>query len=107
MRSSLSDPTQLPHPYCTKTTEIMVLTIRQTISFFEDTDQMAIPHETRIQLQQEGIDYILDYLDFDGEALRQVAENSRRPGGRVPNFDPNAKPGSTMPTPPFVFGAKS
>jgi len=68
---------------------------------------MAILNATRIQLQQEGIEHLSDLLDFDKEALRQVAENLRRPGGRVPNPDPAADPGDTIPTPPFVFGAKS
>jgi len=85
----------------------MVLTNAQMISFFEDVDQMAIPNATRIQLQQEGIEHLADLLDFDKEALRQVAENLRRPGGRVPNPDPAADPGDTILTPPFVFGAKS
>ena len=48
----------------------MVLTNLQTISFFEDVDQMAIPNDTRIQLQQEGIEHLSDLLDFDKEALR-------------------------------------
>ena len=31
----------------------------------------------------------------------------RCPGGHVPDPNPGAPPGSTIPTPPFVFGAKS
>jgi hypothetical protein len=31
----------------------------------------------------------------------------RRPGGRVPDPNPNAAPGTTIPTLAFVFGAKS
>ena len=31
----------------------------------------------------------------------------RCPGGRVPDPNPGAPPGATIPTPPFVFGAKS
>ena len=36
-----------------------------------------------------------------------MADNLRRPGGRVPDPNPAVQPGSTIPTPPFVFGAMS
>ena len=65
---------------------------------------MGIPHETVIQLQQEGIVIVDDIADFDKDTIEQLAANLRRPAGRVP--DPN-QDGATIPTPPFVFGAKS
>ena len=34
-------------------------------------------------------------------------DNLRCPGGRVPDPNPAAQAGSTIPTPPFVFGAKT
>ena len=68
---------------------------------------MAILNDTRIQLQQEGIEHLSDLLDFDKEALRQIAENLRRPGGRVPNPDPTTARGDTILTLLFVFGVKS
>jgi hypothetical protein len=46
-------------------------------------------------------------IDFDKDTLEQVAANLRRPTGRVPDPNPAAAPGVTIPTPPFVFGAKS
>ena len=46
-------------------------------------------------------------MDFNKDSLQQLADNLRRPGGRVPDPNPKAKPGSTIPNPPFVFGAKS
>ena len=85
----------------------MVLTAAQVTAFFELPAGMAIPHETRIQLQEEGIDDVGDLVDFDKETLKQVADNLRRPGGRVPNPDPGAAAGAMIPTPPFIFGAKS
>jgi hypothetical protein len=85
----------------------MVLTAAQITAFFESPAGMPIPHETRIQLQEEGIDDVGDLVDFDKETLKQVADNLRRPGGRVPNPDPGAAAGAMIPTPPFVFGAKS
>ena len=80
----------------------MVLTQQQTASFFEDADQMGIPAATVAQMVQEGIDEVTDLADF--EDLVQVADNLRRPPGRVQ--DPN-NPESTIPTPSFQFGARS
>ena len=67
---------------------------------------MGIPHATVVQLQQEGIMSVDDLADFDKDSLQQLADNLRRPGGRVPDPNPGAA-GATIPTPPFVFGAKS
>jgi hypothetical protein len=85
----------------------MVLTNAQTTAFFEQDAQMGIPNETVIQLQAEGISTVDDLIDFDKDTLQQVADNLRRPGGRVPDPTPGAAAGATIPTPPFVFGAKS
>ena len=82
----------------------MVLTNAQTSAFFQDADQMAIPVATVLQLQSEGITTVQDLADFDKDSLVQIADNLRRPGGRI--LDPN-NPLATIPTPPFVFGAKS
>ena len=84
----------------------MVFTVAQTTAFFEDAAQMGIPNATRIQLQVEGIDAVSDLSEFDSEDLKQIADNLRRPSGRVP-VDPNNPNGPTIPTPPFEFGAKS
>ena len=85
----------------------MVLTAAQTTSFFENTDQMGVQHATVVQLALEGIQTVDNLADFDKEALQQLADNLRRPGGRVPNPEPGAAAGSTILTPAFVFGAKS
>ena len=85
----------------------MVLTPAQTTAFFENTDQMGVQHATVVQLAMEGIQTVNDLTDFDKEALQQLADNLRCPGGRVPNPNPGAPVGSTIPTPAFVFGAKS
>ena len=85
----------------------MVLTPAQTTSFFENADQMGVQHATVVQLALEGIQTVDDLADFDKEALQQLADNLRHPGGRVPDPDPEAAAGSTIPTPAFVFGAKS
>jgi hypothetical protein len=85
----------------------MVLTAAQTTLFFEDNAQMGIPHATVLQLQNEGISTVDDLIDFDKDTLQQVADNLRRPGGRIQDPTPGAVLGATIPTPPFVFGAKS
>jgi hypothetical protein len=70
---------------------------------------MGIPHSTVLQLQDEGIVSTVDDLSyFDKDALKQVvADTLRRPGGRIQDPTPGAVVGATIPTPPFVFGAKS
>jgi hypothetical protein len=83
---------------------MMVLSAANTTTFFEDAVHMGIPHATVIQLQEEGIVIVDDIADFDKDTIEQLAANLRRPAGHVP--DPN-QDGATIPTPSFVFGAKS
>ena len=85
----------------------MVLTAAQTTTFFEHADQMGIPHVTVVQLQAKEITSVSDLADFNKASLQQLADNIRRPGGHVPDPNPAAQPGSTIPTAPFVFGVKS
>jgi hypothetical protein len=79
----------------------MVLTAAQTAAFFQEEAQMGVPHSTVAQMQAEGITNVQDLADFDKESHQQLADNLRRPGGRVPDPNPNAAPGTTM------VGAKS
>jgi hypothetical protein len=85
----------------------MVLTAAQIAAFFHEEAQMGIPNPTIAQMQAEGITNVQDLADFDKDSLQQMADNLRKPGGRVPDPNPNAAPGATIPTPAFVFGAKS
>ena len=85
----------------------MVLTAAQVAAFFEDADQMAIPHDTVIQLQTEGIVNPDDLTDFNKTSLKEVAENLCKPSDHIPNPDPAAPAGSTIPRPAYVFSAKS
>ena len=85
----------------------MVLTGAQTTAFFENHDQMGIPHVTMVQMKHEGIHSVADLADFDKDSLQQLADNLRKPGGRVTDPDPNAVEGATIPTPAFTYGAKS
>ena len=68
---------------------------------------MALPTATRIAIAQEGPEDLADLIEFDERSLKQITDNLRRPGGRVPDPDPNAAAGATIPPPAFVFGAKS
>ena len=85
----------------------MVLTAAETTVFFENNDQMGIPHETMVQMQHEGIYSVPDLADFDKDSLQQLADNLRKPGGTIPDPNPNAAEGATIPTPAFTYGAKS
>ena len=85
----------------------MVLTAAQTTAFFESPDQVGIPHATMVQMQLEGIQSIADLADFEKDSLQQLADNLRKPGGRIADSDPNTPAGATIPTPAFAYGAKS
>jgi hypothetical protein len=85
----------------------MPLTAAQTTAFFEYAAQKGILHTTLIQLQEEGIQSVDDLAEFDKDTIEQIAANMRRPAGRIPDPNPAAADGATVPTPPFVFGAKS
>ena len=85
----------------------MVVTAAQTTAFFENPDQIGILHMMVIQLQVEGITGIQDLADFDKDTLQQLADNSRKPAGCIPDPNPAAAAGTMIPTPSFVFGAKS
>ena len=68
---------------------------------------MGTPHNTVIQLQDEGISTVNDLANFDKDSLSQLVDNLRKPGGQVPDPNPNAAPGATIPMPVFTFRAKS
>ena len=46
-----------------------------------------------VQMQQEGIQSVADLADFDKDSLQQLADNMRKPGGRIPDPDPDAAEG--------------
>jgi hypothetical protein len=85
----------------------MPLTTAQRTLFFEEDAQMGIPNRTVIQLQTEGLNGIKDLVEFDKETIKGMASNLRRPARRIADPNPGAAEGSTIPTPPFAFGAKS
>ena len=85
----------------------MFLTNAQTTALFQNSAQMGIPDETVVQLVNEGITTIEYLMDFYKDTIQQVTDSLRRPVGRIPDPTPNAAPGATIPTPPFVFGANS
>ena len=85
----------------------MVFTAAQITAFFQDNDQLAISPETRVQLATEGLASVDDLSEFDPDSLKQLTDTLRRPGGRIQDPNPNAAQGATIPTPAFIFGAKS
>jgi hypothetical protein len=69
---------------------------------------MGIPNSTVVQLQTEGLDGVENLADFDKETIAGIASCLRCPVGRIADPDPEqAAAGATIPTPAFVFGAKS
>ena len=85
----------------------MVLTAAQTTAFFENPDQLGIPHATMVQMPKEGIQLVADLADFEKQSLQQLADNFRKHGGTIADPDPNALVGATIPMPAFTYGAKS
>ena len=77
-----------------------------TTIFFEHANQMAIPHTT-VSICAKRIEAVADLVDFDKDSLQQLADNLRHPGGWVPDPNPGAPAGATIPTPAFVFSTKS
>ena len=85
----------------------MVLMAAQATTFFEDNEQMGIPHAMVIPLQIERIMTVGDLADFEKDSLQQLADNLCCPGGRIADPSPNAASGATIPMPAFTFSAKS
>ena len=82
----------------------MVLTATQATVFFENSAQMSIPHETRIQLQSEGIDGPEHIVDFNEDSMSKISNELRWLGGRFLDMTPGAVVGDAIPTPLFNFG---
>ena len=78
----------------------MVLTQGQISEFF--VTQMQLPAETVTKLEDEGILHPTDLKEFDKEAMARIDGNLRKPGDRIPNPDPGAQAGSTIPRPPYI-----
>ena len=72
----------------------MVLTAVQMMAFFEGPNQMGISHDTVLQLHNQGITSVADLTDFDSNTLT----TSIILGGRVPDPNPGAAVGTTIPT---------
>jgi hypothetical protein len=83
----------------------MILTTAQITAFFEDADQMTIPHATILQLQVKGIVSPDGLAEFDDASLKQITENLCHPSWQIPDQDPNAAPGGAtiIATPPYIF----
>ena len=49
-----------------------------------------------VQMQLEGIQSVAELADFEKDSLQQLADNLRKPGGRIIDPDPNAPAGATI-----------
>ncbi len=85
----------------------MVLTGGMITAFFENPDQMGIPHETVLQLVHEGISDVQALADFQPDTIDKISANLRKPATRVADTSANAAAGATLALPPFVFSAMS
>ena len=68
---------------------------------------MDLTARTRAAIAAEVLINLSDLVEFNKASLKQISENLRRPGGRVPDPDQPIDDHATIPTPAFVFGAKS
>ena len=68
---------------------------------------MCIPHATFVQLNDEGIKIPTELRYVDDETLKQVAGNLHHIARYIPDLNPVAVAGATIPIPPFIFGTKS
>ena len=48
----------------------MVFTAAQMTAFFEEANQMALPHQMRQRLAVEGLMAVTDLQDFDDETFK-------------------------------------
>ena len=76
----------------------------QTTAVFEGKNQMGILHATILQFQLEGMSGVDDLADFDKDSLKQLANNLHHPGGCIPDPNPVAVAGATIPMPAFHSG---
>lgn len=68
---------------------------------------MGLILRTRAKRTDKGITTASDLANFDKDNMKQVAENLLCPGGPVADPDPATDVGAIIPTPPFIFGAKT
>ena len=86
---------------------MMVLTADQTTAFFTEAKHMALSTETQVATAEEVLEDLACLVEFDYGSLKHITDSLRRPGGCIHDPNPNAAPGSMIPTPTFIFGAKS
>jgi hypothetical protein len=85
----------------------MVFTAHQVTAFFEDADQMAVSHRTRLQLAHQGLAHPSDLEMLDSDAITKLAKLLDKPNGRIQNPDANAAIGDMIPTPSYELSLVS
>ena len=63
----------------------MVFTAAQTLAFFTQAAQMAIPVATNNAMADESIVQVQDFADLDEEAMKLVVAYLRKPGDHIPH----------------------
>ena len=85
----------------------MVLTGMKMTAFLDDNGQMEIPHTTVIRIQHEEVNNVKCFGDFDKDTHKKVTKNIETPCGCIPDLNSGAAMVAMIPTPLFLFGAKS
>ena len=64
---------------------VMVFTGAQTLAFFTNAAQMAIPQATYQAMANENIVNVQDLVELDEEAMKLVVAYLRKPGDHIPH----------------------
>ena len=80
-----------------------ILSDEEMLGFF--ANEMELKTSTITQIQLEGISTPKDLADFHESDMKQLADNLRRPPGRIE--EEGRKAGTVVTVPGFVFGAKT
>ena len=85
----------------------MPLTVAEMINVFVDPMQLGVPNDTMMKLVMEGINTLEALANHDEDTMKIIVNNLRNHGERIPNPDPNAPPGTTIPRGPYQLSAQS
>ena len=74
-------------------------------TYLRDVIGVPDPRERREAIQEQGLNTINDLLEFDKESIDTLCYAVRKPGGTIPDPDPNAAANATIPNPGYSVPA--
>ena len=83
----------------------MPLTVAQRRDWFLQV--IGLPQATYDALANECVTGPDDLTEFEEDAILHIVKYLKNPGDRIPDPNPGAAPGATIPRPPYVVGALS